>query len=56
MTDDDARRCVECGRLEDSGSDSEPQVHRYDAPRWVDLLGIDPDYLEGRDIGEWLED
>lgn len=29
MTDDDARRCIECGRPE--GSDPEPQVHRYEA-------------------------
>lgn len=25
-------------------------------PRWMDLFGIDPDYCEGRDVNEWLDD
>lgn len=25
-------------------------------PRWVDLFGIDPDYCDGQDVNEWLED
>lgn len=25
------------------------------ATRWSDLFGIDPDYLEGASVGEWLE-
>ena len=24
-------------------------------PRWTDLIGIDPDYTDGRPVDEWLE-
>ena len=25
-------------------------------PRWVDLFGADPDYCEGKNVGEWLDE
>lgn len=24
--------------------------------KWADLFGIDPNYTDGQDIGEWLEE
>ena len=25
-------------------------------PKWADLFGIDPDFTDGRDVDEWLDE